>query len=105
MAQIVDIQIDIVRKRLEEKEIKLVISNAVVNYLAKEGYNPQYGARPLKRLIQNKILNPVASLMISRGVSAHGIINVDLKGGEFTFEVKGKKNLTRRQNATLSLEK
>jgi ATP-dependent Clp protease ATP-binding subunit ClpB len=92
VAQIVDIQLDIVRKRLEEKEIKLVISNSVISYLAKEGYNPQYGARPLKRLIQNKILNPVASLMISRGVSAHGVINVDLKAGEFTFEVKGKNN-------------
>jgi ATP-dependent Clp protease ATP-binding subunit ClpB len=92
VAKIVDIQLDIVRKRLEEKEIKLVISNSVINYLAKEGYNPQYGARPLKRLIQNKILNPVASLMISRGVMAGGTIAVDLNGAEFTFEVKGKKN-------------
>lgn len=91
VAEIVNIQIDIVRKRLEEKEIKLVISKEVVSYLAKEGYNPQYGARPLKRLIQNKILNPVASLMISRGVSAGGTINVDLKNKEFAFEVKGKK--------------
>ncbi len=92
VAEIVNIQLDIVRKRLEEKEIKLVISKEVVSYLAKEGYNPQYGARPLKRLIQNKILNPVASLMISRGVSAGGTINVDQKNKEFTFEVKGKNN-------------
>jgi ATP-dependent Clp protease ATP-binding subunit ClpB len=91
VAKIVDIQIDIVRKRLEEKEIKLIVSPAVINYLAKEGYNPQYGARPLKRLIQNKILNPVASLMISRGVKTGGIIAVDLKDKEFTFEVRGKK--------------
>jgi ATP-dependent Clp protease ATP-binding subunit ClpB len=92
VAQIVDIQLDIVRKRLEEKEIKLVISNSVISYLAKEGYNPQYGARPLKRLIQNKILNPVASLMISRGVTSGSVINIGLKGTEFTFEVKGKKS-------------
>jgi ATP-dependent Clp protease ATP-binding subunit ClpB len=82
-----------------------MISESVVKYLVKEGYNPQYGARPLKRLIQNKILNPVASLMISRGVMAGGTINVDFKKGEFAFEVKGKNNLTRRQNATLSLVK
>jgi len=97
VAKIVDIQLDIVRKRLEEKEIKLVISKEVITYLAKEGYNPQYGARPLKRLIQDKILTPVASLMISRGVMAGGIVNVNLKGGEFTFDVKGKKFLTTRQ--------
>jgi len=91
VAKIVDIQIDIVRKRLEEKEIRLIINKEVISYLAKEGYNPQYGARPLKRLIQNKILNPVASLMISRGVSAGGIININLKDKEFTFDVKGKR--------------
>ena len=98
VAKIVDIQIDIIRKRLEEKEIKLVLNKEVITYLAKEGYNPQYGARPLKRLIQDKILNPVASLMISHGVSAGGVITVGLKGlpgtatgKEFTFEVKGKK--------------
>lgn len=92
VAKIVDIQIEIVRKRLAEKEIDLIMSKEVVSYLAKEGYDPQYGARPLKRLIQNKILNPVASLMISQGVKTGGTITVGLKAGEFTFEVKGKKN-------------
>ena len=105
VAKIVDIQLDIVRKRLEEKEIKLVISKEVITYLAKEGYSPQYGARPLKRLIQDKILTPVASLMISRGVMAGGVVTVNLKGGEFTFDVKGKNNLTRPKKATLSLTK
>jgi ATP-dependent Clp protease ATP-binding subunit ClpA len=97
VAKIVDIQLEIVRKRLEDKEIKLVISKEVITYLAREGYNPQYGARPLKRLIQDKILTPVASLMISRGVMAGGVVNVNLKKGEFAFEVKGKKNPTIRQ--------
>jgi len=92
VAKIVDIQLDIVQKRLAEKEIKLIISKEVTSYLAKEGYNPQYGARPLKRLIQDKILNPVASLMISRGVMSGGVIDIGLKGSEFTFEVRGKKS-------------
>jgi ATP-dependent Clp protease ATP-binding subunit ClpB len=91
VARIVDIQLDIVRRRLAEKEIKLVINKEVVSYLAKEGYNPQYGARPLKRLIQDKILNPVAGLMISNGVMSGGVITVGLKKNDFTFEVKGKK--------------
>jgi len=102
VAKIVDIQIAIVQKRLLEKEIKLIISKDVVSYLAKEGYNPQYGARPLKRLIQDKILNPVASQMISRGLVAGGTISVGYKKGEFIFEVKGKKakglNLEKSKN-------
>jgi ATP-dependent Clp protease ATP-binding subunit ClpB len=89
---IVDIQVGIVVKRLEDKEITLQISPEVLDYLAREGYNPQYGARPLKRLIQTKILTSVASLMISRGVLRGGTIAVGMKNGEFTFDVKkGKK--------------
>ncbi|OGG47437.1 ATP-dependent chaperone ClpB, partial [Candidatus Kaiserbacteria bacterium RIFCSPHIGHO2_01_FULL_49_13] len=60
--RIVKLQIDIVKNRLKGKDIELEIAPEVLNFLAKEGYNPQYGARPLKRLIQNKILTPVASL-------------------------------------------
>lgn len=92
---IVDIQVGIVVKRLEDKEIKLVISKEVLDYLAKEGYNPQYGARPLKRLIQNKILNAVASYMISKNVMKGGTVSVGMKDGEFVFDVKkgGKKGV------------
>lgn len=90
--EIVKIQVEMVIKRLEDKEIKLEVSPAVLEYLAKEGYNPQYGARPLKRLIQEKILTPVAGFMISQGVGKGGTISVGVKGGEFTFDVKkGKK--------------
>ena len=79
------------KKRLLEKEIKLNLSPEVLAYLAKEGYNPQYGARPLKRIIQNKILTPVASLMISRGVLRGGTVSVDMKGEELAISVeKGK---------------
>ena len=68
------------------------MSQEVYSFLAKEGYNPQYGARPLKRVIQNKILNPIASLMISKGVMRGGTITVGVKNAEFTFDVKkGKK--------------
>ena len=92
VAEIVNIQLHIVRERLAGKEIKLNIGKEVINYLAREGYNPQYGARPLKRLIQDKILNPVASLMISKGVLAGGTITVTMKGKEFGFEVKQSKH-------------
>lgn len=94
---IVKIQVEQVVKRLSEKQITLNIAPAVYEYLAKEGYNPQYGARPLKRLIQTKILTPVANLLISQSVSKGGVIEVGIKPAgknelqpSFTFEVKKK---------------
>ena len=97
--EIVEIEINKVRERLQEKSIKLELTPDVYEYLAKEGYTPQYGARPLKRLIQNKMLTPVASLIIDAGLSANGTVVIGVKKGdkpgdatEFTFEVKkGKK--------------
>ena len=91
---IVKIQVAQVAQRLIDKGVTLTLTPAVYEYLAKEGYNPQYGARPLKRLIQNKILTPVANLLISQEVTQGGIINVDYKNDAFDFQVKkaeGKK--------------
>jgi len=76
---IVKIQIDLVRGRLKEKEITIELTDDAFEYLAKEGYNPQYGARPLKRLIQNKILNPIASLIISKGILRGGAVMISVK--------------------------
>ncbi len=91
--KIVDIQIGQVRERLLSKNIKMDIKDGVLEYLSKEGYNPQYGARPLRRLIQTKILNPIASLMISQGIISGGTIIIGIKNNEFTFDVKkGKRN-------------
>jgi len=90
---IVEIQIEQIKKRLEDKDIELVVTEKVIEILSKEGYNPQYGARPLKRLIQTKILNPVANLMIGNKIMSGGTVIVDYKGDEFLFEViKGKKS-------------
>ncbi|MEX0932295.1 MAG: AAA family ATPase [Parcubacteria group bacterium] len=88
---IVDIQVRMVKERLADKEIDLVVSDAVIEKLADEGYNPQYGARPLKRLIQEKILNPVATMMIGNKVLSGGTVSVDIDKGEFVFDVKRSK--------------
>ena len=109
--KIVKIQVDIVKERLLAKEIKLNVSDEVLSYLAEKGYNPQYGARPLKHLIQSKILTPIAGMMVSRGVMEGGIIFVDLKdtkedvekGKEFVFDIKkkqSKRNVKARRTAT-----
>ena len=106
---IVRMQIDIVAKRLEEKHIALTVTEAALMYLAKEGYNPQYGARPLKRLIQTRILTQIANMMIARGVMEGGKVMVDVsaKGGsasggkdiEFIFDVRKGPERTRGATA------
>ncbi len=89
IANIVQIQLDIVQKRLTDKEISLVVSPEAIQLLAEKGFNPTYGARPLKRLIQDKILTNVAQLMVSRGI---------LEGGEVSIGVglneKGEQDIT-----------
>ncbi len=98
MQEIVGIQTNAIKKRLEAKEISLEVTPAVYAHLAQKGYDPHYGARPLKRLIQSKILTPVASLMISNNMLRGGTVVVDMKDNEFTFEIKRKS--TRRGKAS-----
>ena len=93
---IVRIQVDIVKRRLKDKDITLNISENVFRYLSEEGYNPQYGARPLKRLIQSKILTPIANIMVSKGVMEGGTITVDKKDGELDISVKKRAQRTSR---------
>jgi ATP-dependent Clp protease ATP-binding subunit ClpB len=105
--EIVGIQVQEVVQRLAHKDITLSLSPAVYDYFAKEGYNPHYGARPLRRLIQDKILTKVASLMVSRGILSGGSIVVDMQKGEFVFDVKktGKGKAIKFSSAMLEEER
>ncbi|MBI5799022.1 MAG: AAA family ATPase [Candidatus Yonathbacteria bacterium] len=95
---IVGLQVDIVKKRLAEKEVILNIAPDVLSYLGEKGYDPHYGARPLKRLIQTKILTPVASLMISSGMLKGGRVQVAIEKGEIVIRVE-KKQITTKPRA------
>jgi len=86
--EIVDLRIKVVKDRLLAKDINFEISNEALSYLAKVGYDPHFGARPLNRLIQNKILNPVASYIISNNVKKGDTIFVSVKNGELLIEAK-----------------
>jgi ATP-dependent Clp protease ATP-binding subunit ClpC len=95
IADIVDIQMKDVIKRLEKKEIKLSVTDDVLKYLAKEGYDPKFGARPLRRVIQSKILTPLANMMVGEGMLQGGSVKVSMKkdktntdAPELDFEVK-----------------
>lgn len=85
---IVEVQVAEIVERLSGKRITLTITPEVRAWLAEKGYNPQYGARPLKRAVQDHILTPIASLMVGQGIMEGGTVNVSLKNGEPNFEVK-----------------
>ncbi len=85
--KIVDIQVDLIRKRLDEAGIKLELSGEARERLAKLGYDPQFGARPLKRVIQSEILNALSKQILAGSVHKDSIIFVELKNDtEFVFE-------------------
>lgn len=86
--EIVDIQLELVRRRLSHKNISLQVSAEVMAYLAREGYSAEYGVRPLKRLIQNEILNQVAEFIIAKQIEGGGTLSVELKNGKPALEIK-----------------
>ena len=88
---IVSVRVDAILKRLEAKNIAIDLKPGVYAYLAEKGYDPQFGARPLNRLIQNTILNKIANMIIGGEVVAGGSVVVDIKNGDLTYEVKHKK--------------
>jgi len=88
LKEIVNLRIKTVRERLSGKGIDLEISDEALSYLAKAGYDPHYGARPLNRLIQNKILNPIASHIISSSFKKGDSVYVSVKGDELSIETK-----------------
>ena len=103
--KIVTMQVKIVEKRLKEKNIALSFSPTALAFLAKKGYNPQYGARPLNRLIQSKVLTPLASMMVSEGMLEGGIVKVGVKKDELTFDVKRKKEFAKTRRGVRGRKK
>lgn len=91
--EIVNIRTQIIRDRLLTKGINLNITDGAYEYLAKEGYDPHYGARPLNRLIQTRILNPVASHIIAHDITPGAIVEVTEKNGELIVETKTNKKV------------
>jgi ATP-dependent Clp protease ATP-binding subunit ClpC len=107
LAQIVDLQVRDVVNRLAKKEINLTVTKDVKDYLAREGYDPKYGARPLRRLIQSKILTPVANMMVGEGMLQGGSVKVSVKKGELDFEIKKikRRSSTPRKSSTSKTKK
>lgn len=86
MIHIVKIQLQDVVARLKEKQIDVVFTDTVCQWLAEKGFDPQFGARPLKRLIQAEILNPLAKKIIAQEFKNKSSLTVDFKNHEVVFE-------------------
>ena len=86
LAVIIDIQLRAVAKRLEAQQLTLEISDEAKRHLAREGYDPQFGARPLKRTIQEQLLNPLATRLLDGDFKPGDHIRVRLASDELTFE-------------------
>jgi ATP-dependent Clp protease ATP-binding subunit ClpB len=80
------IQLQYLTKRLEKMELRLEVSDAALAELAKEGFDPVYGARPLKRAIQAEIENPLAKAILEGKFAAKDTIRADVAGGKFRFD-------------------
>jgi ATP-dependent Clp protease ATP-binding subunit ClpB len=88
ISQIVDIQVDRLRKRLEDKKIDLKLSDSARQFLAQKGYDPAYGARPLKRAIQKYIENPLAMELLSGNIHPGNTVVAEAEEENLVFYQK-----------------
>ncbi|ADY25891.1 ATP-dependent chaperone ClpB [Deinococcus proteolyticus MRP] len=86
LRQIVDIQLGGLRKRLAERRVTLNLTDAAKDRLAAVGYDPAFGARPLKRAISREIETPLARRILAGDVPDNSVLNVGYENGEFNFE-------------------
>jgi ATP-dependent Clp protease ATP-binding subunit ClpB len=90
MKEIVDIQINRLRPRLAERHITLHLSDAAKDLLAEMGYDPQFGARPLKRVIQREVENRLARAILDGTVRDGDTVEIDVKDGKLTMQTVGE---------------
>ena len=85
LRQIVDIQLSGLRRRLAERRVTLHLTDAAKDQLAAVGYDPAFGARPLRRAISREIETPLARRILAGEVPDNSVLNVDYKDGSFEF--------------------
>ncbi|MBF2037167.1 MAG: ATP-dependent chaperone ClpB [Leptolyngbyaceae cyanobacterium T60_A2020_046] len=85
LRNIVAIQLRRIEKRLADQKITLTVSAAAMDYIAQVGYDPTYGARPLKRAIQKELENPIATKILEETIAAGCAVQIDVADGHLTF--------------------
>jgi ATP-dependent Clp protease ATP-binding subunit ClpB len=94
--QIVDLQIQELGKLLAGRELGLEVTEAARQEIANRGYDPTYGARPLKRVIQQQVQNPLATELLKNTFPEGSIVRIDCDGNEFTFTPIAATSASRR---------
>lgn len=90
--KIVDLQLNLVEERLEHKKIKISVSVAARAFLAEKGFDPDFGVRPLKRKIQQLVLDPLAKMIVDGKIEDKDRVKVDVEKGEIKIELNDSKN-------------
>jgi ATP-dependent Clp protease ATP-binding subunit ClpB len=85
MGRIVSIQLDRLRKLIVDRKIEIKLSAAAETWLANRGYDPVYGARPLKRVIQKNVQDPLAEMLLAGDLVDGTTVKVDVADGKLTF--------------------
>ena len=85
LSEIVNIQLQRIAGRLASQHFELEVDQSARHFLAKEGYDPLFGARPLKRIIQEKVLNPIAQRILSGDLKTGSIIRIAFDGQDLVF--------------------
>ena len=85
IADVVRLQINAVKRMLEPQGFELNVSDDAIEYLAEEGYDPEFGARPVKRAIQRSVLNDLSRKILAEEVSREKPITIDAEGGKLVF--------------------
>ncbi|TWU01570.1 ATP-dependent chaperone ClpB [Neorhodopirellula pilleata] len=86
ISRIVELQLEELKKRLAQNDLILEITQAAIDEIAQVGYDPAYGARPLKRVIQREVQNPLATSLLKNSYPAGSTIQVDYNGTDFIFK-------------------
>jgi ATP-dependent Clp protease ATP-binding subunit ClpB len=86
IGQIVGIQVERLSQRLGERKLKLELTDAARRHLAQVGYDPMFGARPLKRAVQSELLNPLATAVLTGQFPSGSTVHVDERDGKLVFE-------------------
>ena len=93
--QIVDLELKKVQKRLEKKDIKISVSEKAKQLLAEKGFDPSLGARPLKRIIQKLILDPMAFKIVVGEIKDGDKIQIEAENKEIVLKLFSKKGLVK----------
>ena len=86
LSKIVDIQMDYLRNLLKDQELEFVITDEAKEFLATQGFNPVYGARPLKRIIRQQVENPLSKLILAQKFLKGDKIKIDVDNDKLKFE-------------------